>query len=127
MPTATNWLKAREVFEQTFTLTYADTTASVVATLPANVQILAYFANVKTALAGGTTQINLGTSSTATQLVAAWSLAATGQYSPTTQVALPGYETTAPTNIYAKVGASNTAGEVVVTMLVASDLHRAKV
>jgi hypothetical protein len=126
MPTAAEWVKGRNVIELTFTLTFSDTTAAVVVTLPANVQILSYIANVKTALAGGTTQVNIGTSTTATELVAAWSLAALGQYSPTTEVVLPGHATTAMTPIYAVVGAGNTAGEVDVTMLVASDRHRIK-
>jgi len=126
MPTTADWVKGRGVIELTFTLTFADTTAAVVVTLPDNVQILAYVANVKTALAGGTTEINIGTSSTATELVAAWSLAATGQYSPNTEVILPGHKTTAVTPIYAVVGAGNTAGEVDVTIHVASDRHRIK-
>jgi hypothetical protein len=126
MPTVADWVKGRNVVELTFTLTFADTTAACVVTLPDNVQVLAYVANVKTAFAGGTTQINIGTSTTATELVTAWSLAATGQYSPTTQVVLPGHKTTAVTPIYAVVGAGNTAGEVDVTMYVASDRHRIK-
>jgi hypothetical protein len=117
MATATSYLKSRRVREATFTLVFGDTTAVKVLSLPSGVRLIGYTAHVKTALSGGTTQISIGTSTSASELVSAWSLAATGDTSATTQVVLPGHETSAITDIYAVVAAGNTAGEVDVTIL----------
>jgi len=117
MATATSFVKSRRVREQTFTLTYADTTASVVATLPAGARILAWICNTTIAFVTGTTTISIGYTSTSNELVSGHSVAAIGETEPSTTVALPGHETTALTEIYAKCGASNTAGTVHVTMV----------
>lgn len=117
MATTTEFVKSREVRELTFTLTYSDTTATKVATLPTGARIIAFIANVKTALSGGTTTFNVGTTTTATELVSGESGAATGNIDLGTHLADPGHETTVPTDIYAYVGGSNTAGEIDVTIL----------
>lgn len=124
MATTTEWVKGLPVTVVRFTLTYADTDAAIMVTLPENAIIVDYVFNVKTAFSGGTTQANLGTSSTATELVSGLSVASKGIARPTTEVALPGHKTTALTNVYGKVGASNTVGEVEVALLVVSPLVR---
>lgn len=128
MATTTQFKMGRDVFALTFTLTYADTTATevVVGGLPADCYILDYVFNVKTAFAGGTQTASLGTTTSANELVNGVSVAATGAVRPTTQVASPSHNTTAITRIYGVVGGSNTAGEVEVTMFVGSDRHRRK-
>lgn len=126
MATTTSWVKARQVFEAMFTLTYADTTAAVMFTLPAGARIIAVLPNVKTAFSGGTTTFSMGTSATATEIVNGESVAAAGNIDLGTHLASPGYETTAVTPIYAVVGASNTAGEVDVSVLISTEKHTRK-
>jgi hypothetical protein len=73
---------------------------------------------VKTALSGGTTTFDIGTASDdSDNLVDGESGAATGNIDLGTHLADPGHETTTPTDIYALVGGSNTAGEIDVTIL----------
>jgi hypothetical protein len=126
MATTTSWLEGRQVFELMFTLTYADSTAAVMFTLPAGARIMGIFPNVKTALSGGTTTWSMGTSSTATEIVSGMSGAATGQAALGTALASPGHETTTVTDVYAKVGGSNTAGEIDVSVLVSTEKHTRK-
>lgn len=125
MATTTDWIQAREVYELMFTLTYEDTTAAKMFTLPANCRIVAIFFNVKTAFSGGTTTASIGyTSASCNEIVSGESVAAAGNIDIGTHLALAGYETTALTDIYAVVGASNTAGEVDVSVLVSSTRHK---
>lgn len=125
MATTTEWINAREVYELTFTLVFGDTTAAKMFTLPANCRIIAIFFNVKTAFASGTTTASIGTTSAScNEIVNGESVAAAGNIDIGTHLASPGHETTALTDIYAVVGASNDAGEVDVSVLVSSTRHK---
>lgn len=116
MATTTEFIKTRRVLELTFTLTYADTTAAKMFSLPSDVRIIGWFLNVTTAFSGGTTQINIGTTSASSnEIIAAQDVSSTGLQAVSTTLALPGYEPAALKDIYAVVGASNTAGAVKVT------------
>ena len=118
MATTTKFNKARGVGELTFTLTYSDSTAAEMFKLPANVRIIDWIVNVTTAFSGGTTSLYVGTSATSTEIINALAVSSKGRAALTTELALPCYEPTAMTSVYAKVGASNTAGAVKVTCLI---------
>ena len=127
MATTTSWVKGRQVFELMFTLTFEDTTAAVMFNLPANARIIAVIPNVKTAFSGGTATFSMGTTSaSANEIVNGESVASTGNIDLGGDLASPGHETTAVTPIYAVVGASNTAGEVDVSVLVSTIKHTRK-
>ena len=104
------------VYELSSDLTYADTTATKVFSLPAGACMLDWIVNVSTAFTGGSTyQLNVGTTSaTGNELLAAVSVATAGKVTLTTQVQLPGNVTTAITDVYMAI-TDGTAGAVKVT------------
>lgn len=117
MATTTDFVKAKALGVLTATLTYADTTAVKLFTLPKNAIIVDIVVNVQTAFSGGTTQVNLGTTTTATEILAALTVSSKGRAAITTTLSLPGHKTTTVTDIYGVVGASNTVGQAQVNVL----------
>ena len=107
----------RKVREITTTLVFGDTTTAKMFTLPALARIIAIIPNVKTAFSGGTTELDIGVYGDGDSIADAIDISAVGQTQPTTEIVQPGYETTVVTDIYGNVGASNTVGEVDVTIL----------
>jgi len=124
MATTNEFVKSRKVRELTVTLTYSDTTSAKMFTLPENARIIGWVLNVTTAFSGGTTELDIGTSSTSNYYVDAGSLAAVGQIVPSTTVLVPGPVLSAVTGIYMNVGAGNTAGSVDVTCLFSVSVER---
>jgi len=113
MATTTSFLQSRAVREATFTLVFGDIAAARMFTLPAGARIIHWIVNVKTAFSGGTTTIDVGTTSASSnEIIDGESVAAVGNIDIGVHLLLPGHETTAVTDIYAVVGASNSAGEV---------------
>lgn len=117
MATDTSLKKSRQVREGTFTLTYTDTTSAKVAELPKNARILDWIVNVATAVAGGTTQLDVGISTDDDYFLANVDVSAKSRVTLTTEVIRPGHVCTAVTDVYANLGSGNTAGEVRVTIL----------
>ena len=110
--------KRLRVHELTTTLTYADTTSAEAFRLPRGARLIDWLVNVKTAFSGGTTELDIGSSSDPDSIADGISLAAAGRVTLTTQIVQPGYRTTTQsTGVYMNVGAGNTAGEVDVTLL----------
>jgi len=105
---------SRVVREVTVTLTYDDLEKIVV--LPDNTRLITAVFNTKTAFAGGTTEVDVGILGSLESILLNVSVAAQGSAIPTTEWVQWGYETTAVTHIYLTAGASNTAGEVDVTL-----------
>jgi hypothetical protein len=124
MATTTSFVKSRNVRAAIFTLTYADTTSAEMFKLPANALILDWIVNVQTAVSGGTTTLDVGTSADGSAYLNTVTVSAKGKVTLTTQVADPGDETSVVTPIYANLGASNTAGAVQVICVYALDVDR---
>jgi hypothetical protein len=113
---ATKFIESRVIREITCNLTYVDTTSARVFTLPKGARLVDWIINVKTAFAGGTTTLDIGTSSDGDYFIDGVAVNAVGKASPS--VLYPGYEvTTLGLDIYANVGGSNTAGSVDITLL----------
>ena len=109
--------KKLRVHEITVTLVFGDTTSAKAFSLPKAARMIEWITHVKTAFSGGTAELDIGSSSNPDAYADAISLATLGRVYPTTEVALPGYRTTQVEDIYMNVGASNTVGEVDVTLL----------
>lgn len=124
MATTTSFVKSRNVRAAIFSLTYADTTSAEMFKLPANALILDWIVNVQTAVAGGTTELDVGTASDPDAYLDAVDVSAKGRVTLTTKVADPGDETSIVTPIYANLGASNTSGVVQVICVYALDVDR---
>ncbi len=124
MATTTEFKKSRRIREITTTLVFGDTTSALMFILPRGARIILWIMNVKTLFAGGTTTMDVGTSSDPDVYVDGTSLAAVGQVVPSTTVVSPGPETTDQTGIYMNVGAGNTTGEVDVVCLFSLDVDR---
>jgi hypothetical protein len=116
--------KSLRVRELTVTLTYADTTSAVAFSLPKNARLIDWIFNVKTAFSGGTAELDIGKSDDSDYFADGVSLASAGKVHPTTEITQPGYRTTQVQDIYMNVGASNTAGEVDVTLLYSIPVDR---
>jgi len=106
------------------TITYADTTAVRIFTLPRGARIYTWMIHVPTALVTGTTTFTVGTKASAAYFISAMTAAATGTYMPDTESAVPGHTTTALTEVYATVGASNTAGTIIIDCVFGLDVER---
>jgi len=117
MATTTEFVKSREVREMTVTLTYADTTSAEMFKLPDDARVIDWVINVVTAFSGGTTELDVGTSSDSDYYVDGASLATLGLAAIGNTLKKGGAEMTAVTAIYMNVGATNTVGEVDVTCL----------
>jgi len=124
MATTTEFVKSREVREMTVTLTHADTTSAGMFKLPNGARIIAWIPNVATAFSGGTTTLDVGTSSNSDYYVDGASLATLGLAAIGNALVQAGAETTAVTPVYMNVGAGNTAGEVEVTCLFSMETDR---
>ena len=113
MATTSSFKMRRPTYELSSTLTYADTTAVKVFSLPAGVRIIDWVVNVVTAFSGGSThQLNVGyTSATGNEFLDAVGVATAGKVTLTTQVSLAGYVTTAITDVYMAI-VDGTTGEV---------------
>ena len=107
----------RKVREITTTLVFGDTTTAKMFALPAGARIIDIVPNVKTAFSGGTAELDIGVYGNGDSIADAIDISAVGTVRPTTEIVQPGYETTIVTDIYGNVGASNTVGEVDVTIL----------
>ena len=125
MATTSEFKLRRPVYELSSILTYADTTAVNVFSLPAGARIIDWIVNVGTAFSGGSTyQLNVGnTSATGNEFLAAVSVAAAGKVTLTTQVSLAGYVTTAITDVYMAI-TDGTAGSVTVTCVFSHEKGR---
>ena len=117
MATTRRFTLNRKVRELTVTLVFGDTTTAKMFTLPNQARIIDIIPNVKTAFSGGTGELDIGISGNGDSIADAINIATAGRVHPTTEIVQPGYETTNVTDIYANVGAGNTAGEVDVTFL----------
>ncbi len=108
--------RSRQVREITINVTYSDTTSALAFQLPKGARIIDWIINVKTALSGGTTTLDIGTRTDSDYFVDGVACAAVGKASPT--LLYPGHEVTALVEeVYMNVGASNTAGSIDVTCL----------
>lgn len=112
---STDFISSRRVREITCTVPYTQTASAKIITLPASSRILDWIINVKTALVTGTTTLDVGTSSDADYFIDGVDVSSVGKASPT--LLYPGHETATLTEIYASVGAGNTAGSIDVTCL----------
>ena len=112
---ATDFINSRRVREVTCTVPYTQTTSAKILTLPEGSRILDWIPNVKTAFLTGTKTLDVGISSDADYFIDGVDVSSVGKATPTPLY--PGHETTALTEIYASVGAGNTAGSVDVTCL----------
>ena len=113
----TKYIASRRVRELTYSVTYADTTATAMFTLPAGVRIIAWILNVKTAFSGGSNHtIDIGISGNTDYYVDGASVAAQGNVALGTALQQPGAETTEITPVYAD-GIDGSAGSVDVTCL----------
>lgn len=124
MATTTTFVKSREVREMTFTLTYADTTSAKMCSFPSGARVIAVILNVVTAFSGGTATVDFGTLSDPDVYVDGASVAAAGWAAIGTALVAAGPVFTAVTDGYAVVGASNTTGEVRVTVLFSMETDR---
>lgn len=109
--------KKLRVHELTITLTFADATSAKMFGLPKDARMIEWITQVKTAFSGGTAELYIGSSSDGAAYADAIALSALGRVYPTTEIVQPGYRTTQVEDIYMNVGASNTVGEVDVTLL----------
>ena len=125
MATTSSFKMRRPVYELSSILTYSDTTAVKVFSLPAGARIIDWIVNVGTAFSGASTyQLNVGTTSaTGNELLAAVSVANAGKVTLTTQVSLAGLVTTAITDIYMAI-TDGTAGSVTVTCVFSHEKGR---
>jgi len=113
---ATRFTLSRRVREVTCTIPYSQTTSTKIFTLPDDARLIDFIVNVKTAVAGGTTTLDVGTNSDGDYFIDGVSVSSTGKASPT--IAVPGYLTTVPTfEVYASMGAGNTSGSVDLTLI----------
>jgi len=111
-----HFFAARNLREATVTLKFDD--LEKIVAVPAGTRLVATFPNIKTAFAGGTTELDIGILDDTDSIVDGVSLATAGLVMPTeAELIQPGYETTAMTDIYVVAGASNTVGEVDVTLM----------
>ncbi len=117
MATVAKLVKARNVREMTFTLTYADTTSVKVCSFPIGARVISVILNVVTAFSGGTATVDFGTSADPDLYVDAGDVSAQGHAAIGTTLVTPGPVLTTVIHGYANVGASNTVGEVRVTVL----------
>ena len=116
MATETKFVESRVVREITIALTYSDTTSAVVFTLPKGARLLDWVINVRTAFAGGTTTIDVGKTGDGDYYIDGCNINAVGKASPS--LLKPGEEiSTLGEDIYASVGAGNTAGSLELTLL----------
>ncbi len=114
--TVTRFVESRVVREITCNVTYADTTTAKIFTLPKGARIIDIIVNVKTAFAGGTTTLDVGKTSDGDYYIDGVAVNAVGKASPS--LLHPGAEiTTLGEDIYANVGAGNTAGSLDITLL----------
>jgi hypothetical protein len=109
----------RDVRELTITITYADTSAGLAFKLPKGARIITWVLNVKTAFAGGTTTIDIGTRADTDYFIDGLTINAVGTVPLLiTTVKHPGHVVTAlMEEIFMNVGAGNTAGSVDVTCI----------
>lgn len=109
----------RDVRELTITITYADTTAALAFKLPKGARIITWVLNVKTAFAGGTTTLDIGTRADTDYFIDGISVANKGTVPFLIgDVLYPGHVVTAlMEEIFMNVGAGNTAGSVDVTCI----------
>ena len=115
MATKNFMIASRQVREVTVTLKYDD--LEQIVTIPKDTRLITAVINTKTAFVTGTTEIDMGILGSLESILADVSVAAQGSAIPTTEWQQWGYETTAVTDIYITAGASNTAGEVDVTLI----------
>ena len=125
MATTSSFKMRRPVYELSSTLTFADTTATKVFSLPDGARIIDWIVNVGTAFTGGATyQLNVGsTSATGNEFLATVSVATAGKVTLTTHVSLAGHVTTAITDVYMAV-TDGTAGSVLVTCVFSHEKGR---
>lgn len=117
MATTTTFSKHLRVHELTVTLTFADAVSAKMFSLPRYARLLDWVINVKTAFAGGTAELDIGSAADPDSIADGINVSAAGRVYPTTEIVQPGYRTTLQSeDIYMNVGASNTAGEVDVTL-----------
>jgi hypothetical protein len=119
MATTSSFKESRVLRAITVTLTYADATSAEMFQLPKNARIVDWVVNVRTAFSGGTTTLDVGTASDPDYFIDGISLASVGKTALSTALKKPGEKLSDITAVYANVGASNTAGEVRLTCLVA--------
>lgn len=107
------------VFARTNTVTFADTTAKTLFTLPARARILDIKVDVDTAFdSSGTDQLSVGKSGTNNHFVSALDVSSTGRKTPTlTNLGTVGAADIAVVGIYAQSVADATAGQATVTVL----------
>ncbi|KKK69300.1 hypothetical protein LCGC14_2935430 [marine sediment metagenome] len=125
MATTSSFKMRRPTYELSSTLTYSDTTATKVFSLPDGVRIVDWIVNVVTAFSGGSTHtIDVGsTSASGDEFLDGVTVATAGKVTLTTHVQLAGRVTTAITDVYMSV-ADGTAGEVRVTCLFSHEKGR---
>jgi len=116
MATTNSFQKKLRVHELTVTLTYADTVSAKMFALPLDARLIEWIPHVKTAF-DGTAELDIGNGDDPDAYADAIVLSALGRVYPTTEIVQPGYRTTQVQDIYMNVGASNTVGEVDVTLL----------
>lgn len=115
MATATRFVASRRVREITCNVTYADTTSTKIFTLPQDFRIIDWIINVKTAVSGGTTTLDVGYVSDGDYFIDGVDVSSVGKASPT--IAVPGHTSEDHLDVYANLGASNTAGSVDITCI----------
>ncbi len=125
MATTSSFKMRRPIYELSSTLTYSDTTATKVFSLPDGVRIISWVINVGTAFTGGATyQLNVGyTSATGNEFLTGVSVATAGQVGLSTEVSLAGHVTTTITPVYMAV-TDGTAGSVLVTCVFSHEKGR---
>lgn len=112
----TRFVLSRRVREITFTVPYSQTTSTLIFTLPDDARLIDWIINVRTAVSGGTAELDIGTLSTSNYFIDGVDVSSVGKASPT--IAVPGYPTTVPNfEVYANMGAGNSAGSVDVTLI----------
>lgn len=125
MATTSEFKMRRPTYELSSTLTYADTTATKVFSLPDGARIIDWIVNVGTAFSGGSThELNVGyTSATGNEFLDSIDVSAAGKVTLTTKVSLAGHATTSITDVYMSV-VDGTAGSVLVTCLFSHEKGR---
>jgi hypothetical protein len=125
MATTSSFKMRRPIYELSSTLTYADTTATKVFSLPDGARIISWVVNVSTAFTGGATYtLDVGyTSAVGNEFLDGVSVATAGQVGVSTEVLLAGYVTTAITDVYMAI-TDGTAGSVLVTCVFSHEKGR---
>ena len=125
MATTSSFKVRRPIYELSSTLTYSDTTAVKVFSLPDGARIISWVINVATAFSGGAThELNVGsTSATGNEFLNSVDVSTAGQVGLSTEVQLAGHVTTAITDVYMAV-TDGTAGSVLVTCVFSHEKGR---